>query len=42
VLRLGQERAMNVKEISQQEARIAKMQAAGQDEYDIKKQVLII
>ena len=29
---------MNAKEIAQQEARIAKMAAAGEDEYNIKKQ----
>jgi hypothetical protein len=36
---MGQERAVNTKEIDQQVARIEKMVAEGADEYDIKKQV---
>jgi tubulin-specific chaperone A len=38
----GQERAMNVKEIAQQEARIQKLIAEGTDEYTVKKQVEVL
>ena len=33
---------MNLKEIAQQEARIAKLAAAGEDEYTLKKQAEVL